>query len=206
VLKGQASEDLLGTYEQERLPVARATVLNAFAHYVHRTEPSLSHLIEKFSVSEFPIEHVELAYRYHSKALPNDKIKEREMTEDPAIAVARPGSIAHHVLVDTPQANGVPISSFFGPTFVLFLGPEAQHWKAVATATDGQSTGLPGLKVQELVFDADSAFAKRYAVSRTDAVLVRPDGFVAWSSSYEVQDGRRPESIWAKVVKRVLCL
>ncbi|KAK5120669.1 hypothetical protein LTR85_006027 [Meristemomyces frigidus] len=203
VLKGQAGETLLDTYEDERFPVAKGTVDNAFVHYVHRTEPSLSHLVDEYKVKEVPVEHLELAYRYHSKALPTKSLE--SLTEDPATAIAKPGSVAHHVLVDTPEHQVVPISDFFGPFFVLFTGPEADSWVDAAKAATAERGNMLQVRVQRLLFDAESPIARRYDITSDGAVLVRPDGFVAWSSTGISLDGASPESVLADAVKQAVC-
>lgn len=203
VLKGQAGEALLDTYEEERLPVAKGTVDNAFAHYVHRTEPSLSHLVEEFRVKEVPVEHLELAYKYHSKALPTRRLD--NLTEDPATAVAKPGSVAHHVLVDTPHRQAVPISDFFGPHFVLFVGPDADAWVEAAEIATAERSDMPQIQIQPLMFHAGSPVAKRHDIQPDGAVLVRPDGFVAWSSKGGSLNGEEPTSTMRHAIKRAVC-
>lgn len=205
VLKGQASEALLDTYEEERFPVAKGTVDNAFAHYVHRTEPSLLHFVDEYEVTEVPVEHLELAYKYHSKALFTKGLD--SLTEDPASALAKSGSVAHHVFVDTMEQTQVPIADFFGPSFVLFVGPSADVWAEAATMIS-MSAGRskpPGLRVQRLLFESGSPFAKRYDVQPHGAVLVRPDGFVAWSTRSVPLSGHKPKTVLADVMERVVC-
>ncbi|KAK4503485.1 hypothetical protein PRZ48_004400 [Zasmidium cellare] len=203
VLKGQAGPSLPETYEEERYPIAKHTVENALAHYVHRTEPSLSHLVDEYDVKESPVEHLEMAYRYHSKALfTNGPLNASNITEDPATSVAAPGSVAHHVLVDTADGRkNVAISEFFGDGFVLFVGSNGGPWINAARKLEGT------FRTVQLVFDDDKVFARRYSVLQDGAVLVRPDGFVAWSCRSivreKVQDAQK---LLEEVRKRVLCL
>ncbi|KAF2163829.1 hypothetical protein M409DRAFT_26009 [Zasmidium cellare ATCC 36951] len=203
VLKGKAGPELLETYEEERYPVAKHTVENALAHYVHRTEPILSHLVDEFNVKESPVEHLELAYRYHSKALfTNGPLDASNITEDPATSIAAPGSVAHHVLVNTFDGQkNIAISEFFGESFVLFVGPKGGPW------IDGMKTLGKCFKTVQLAFNSDNAFARRYDVLEDGAVLVRPDGFVAWSCRSVV--GERVQDAGAlleQTKKQVLCL
>lgn len=208
VLQSKAGEELLDTYEAERWPVAKQTVDQAFSHYVHRTAPELKH-DPRFqswvdNVRGIPVVELELAYKYHSKALYSEKFE--NITEDPATAIAKPGSVAHHVLADTPVSRNVPIAEFFGRSFVLFVESQNAEWaSAVKAATHGVK-GMPVVEVQQLLFDGKSAFAARYAISESGAVLVRPDGFVAWSSRSGPATGRKAEDVFAEVLKRVLCL
>jgi 2-polyprenyl-6-methoxyphenol hydroxylase-like FAD-dependent oxidoreductase len=199
-VKGWSNDNLLETYEEERRPVAQVTVLNAFAHYVQRTEPTLSPMLKEFDVQEVPVEWLELAYRYHSRALFNPEPD--VVVEDPKTAKARPGSVAHHVIVKPAGTDSnQPISDLFRTSPMLLYGPEGSGWR------DGLVlSGCSGLfSWRCLDYAEDSEFSKRYDVSRSGAVLVRPDGFVAWSAKELPAASPCPSQLMADVAYRVMC-
>src|SRR6202030_1971306 len=86
VLKGHAHSDLLDTYEEERKPIARFTVEQAYSRYVLRTAPWLQST-QSFEplVDDFDIE---LGYLY---GIPN------QVHADPRSTCGIPGSRAPHV-------------------------------------------------------------------------------------------------------------
>ena len=72
----------------------------------------------------------------------------------------------------------------FGPGFTLLSGPDATAWKPAAAIARSfgisladYAIGAPGLQ------DRDHTFLDRYAIKPDGAVLVRPDGYVAWRSA-----------------------
>ena len=79
--------------------------------------------------------------------------------EHPSESKARPGTRAPHVWL----SENCSTLDLFGRDFVLLAGPD---WKA---ATD--------LEVHRL---AEPEFLSAYGITSREAVLVRPDGFVAW--------------------------
>ena len=205
VLKGQSGEDLLDTYEAERAPIQKRAVENAVAFYVHRIEPGLSQIVEEYLLNEIPAEHLDNGYKYKSSILPDTS--DETFTEDPLNAIARPGSIAHHVLVSTIDGSSkdVPISTFFGDSSVLFIGPEGDDWIMSLKRLQRLNPNLPPLKIVQLKYDNASDLAKRYGIDDGGLVLVRPDGIVAEVVSTRPW-GPFLESVLASVIKRAFCL
>ncbi|KAL9094068.1 MAG: hypothetical protein Q9165_003738 [Trypethelium subeluteriae] len=205
VLQGRADESLVSeTYEAERRPVAKQTVEQATAHYVHRTAPELHYLIQQHDIHEVePDVDLELAYRYYSKAL--DTEEKGPIVEHIYDAVATSGSIAHHVSVDTRDTKSVPISDFLGEGFVLFVGSNDVCWKPAMERIIADSADLPQVHVQPLVYELDSSYAVRYGVGPVGAVLVRPDGIVAWSSNTCLDDVSKAQKVLGQVMSRVVC-
>ncbi len=156
VLKGIALPELLSTYESERRPVAAFTVEQAYARYVTRTAPYL--LSEAGSEGMQPVENdlnIELGYCYNGH-------RDGPVHENPRESKARPGTRAPHFGLQ----SGVSTLDLFGKNFVLLAGPEGAKW--------GEH---PQLEVHRVT---DSGFPEAYGITPQGAVLVRPDGFVAW--------------------------
>ena len=83
-------------------------------------------------------------------------------------------------------ADGQPLSSLdlFGRRFALLAGADATSWcesTRVVTAHMGLGVGVHRLGADGLS-DPEGPCAAAYGITPRDAVLVRPDGFVAWRS------------------------
>jgi 2-polyprenyl-6-methoxyphenol hydroxylase-like FAD-dependent oxidoreductase len=180
VLKGVAGEELLSTYEPERLPVATFTTEQAYSRYVTRTAPQLG--LDTIQPVANDLE-VELGYAYRSTAVAADGFAERGH-ENPRDSKARPGTRAPHVFLNRDGQN-ISALDLFGRNFVLLAGPEGAAWAAPAREAasrcrvplDVWQPGAGGLE------DPGSSFAPAYGIGPAGAVLIRPDGFVAWRSA-----------------------
>ena len=73
-----------------------------------------------------------------------------------------------------------------------------------ALSTAAKRSGLPVPELRALSYDANADFAKPHGVDERDAVLLRPDGFVAWSSRSRPVDAAL-DSVLAAVMERVAC-
>jgi 2-polyprenyl-6-methoxyphenol hydroxylase-like FAD-dependent oxidoreductase len=155
VLRGEAGPELLDTYEAERWPAAYFTVEQAYARYVTRTAPYLGTAGMQPLADDLEIE---LGYTYDSSAIEGGSTGHGSPRE----SKARPGTRAPHCWL---TRNGERISTLdlFGRNYVVLAGPDANVTEANA-----------GLHRVE-----DEACLEAYGLTRTGAVLVRPDGFVA---------------------------
>ena len=181
VLDGRAGPALLDTYEAERRPVGIFTAEQAYTRYVKRTDPSLGeHDIE---AQEDDL-RVELGYRYRSAAVcPVEQTGDGVHTH-PRESCAMPGTRAPHLTV---RRYGAEISTLdlFGRDFVLLCGRRGQAWSRAAPGAAKQY----GIGLQSYVTDtadgiqfAEGNLDSRLGIESEGAVLVRPDGFVAWRS------------------------
>lgn len=207
VLKGQAGAGLVEqSYHEERHPIGKKTTDQVFERYISRTAPELRSTDIEIE-EEVPEPHMELGYRYHSGAL--DTFLHTAITEDPASATSSPGSIARHVVVDIPgHAENIPVADLFGQTFVLLTGPEGQEWASAAAGLKSQ-TALPEIRVYSVSSDL---FCVKYGITASGAVLVRPDGFVAWREPHAAMPGRHtmgvpdPSTTLQEVMRKILYL
>jgi hypothetical protein len=180
VLEGLAGPRLLDTYDEERRPVGRFTVEQAYTRYVTRSATYLGAKDYEPQVDDF---HIELGYLYRSGAIV-DPDGPAEGHEDPRASTGRPGSRAPHLWL---ERAGRPVSTIdlFGGSFVVLTGPDGAAWEEAGRAAAGS---LPGLDLPvhvvggEGLRDPEARFATAYGLSASGAVLVRPDGFVAWRS------------------------
>jgi len=102
------------------------------------------------------------------------------------VANARPGARAPHLVVDSAQSPGRPHSLYehYGKGFVCLVSGDSASWQL-----PGDNTGLPleyigmgaGNAGSDLI-DLEDRLAASYGLEAGGAVLVRPDGHVAWRS------------------------
>jgi hypothetical protein len=120
--------------------------------------------------------NVELGYCYHSTAVIPEGDNGGREHENPRESKGRPGTRAPHLFV---EQDGKKISTLdlFGRNFVLITGPEAYAWRDGAAAA-GKQLDIP-LDVHTI---GTAEFLDAYDVTPSGAMLVRPDGFVAWRS------------------------
>jgi hypothetical protein len=174
VLDGRADESLLDTYDAERQPVGAFTTEQAYTRYVLRLDPSLGKDDLQPIVPEAP---VELGYRHRSDAV---LAADDETWEDPATPSGRPGFRAPHVPV-TVDGGERSTLDLFGRGFVLLAGADGASWSDAAGPV-GDSFGVP-LDTYRLgadVTDETGSLEALYGAGSAGAVLVRPDGLVAW--------------------------
>jgi 2-polyprenyl-6-methoxyphenol hydroxylase-like FAD-dependent oxidoreductase len=180
VLNQHAGTRLLDTYESERQPVGRFTVEQAFTRYVTRTAPWFQEAQEPEPLAhDF---HIELGYLYGQPG---------SVHADPRTTRGMPGSRAPHVWL---ARNGERVSTLdLTGRFVLFAGPAGAEWVRVCAPV---AQRLPGLAVDAYCVGRDLAvaegsFTDSFGLSDAGAVLVRPDGFVAWRSTGAAADPER---------------
>jgi 2-polyprenyl-6-methoxyphenol hydroxylase-like FAD-dependent oxidoreductase len=192
VLKGVAGPELLDTYEVERKPVGKFTVEQAYTRYVTRTATYLGAKDFQPPANDF---NIELGYLYRSSAVVVENGEDKGH-DDPRLTLGRPGSRAPHVWL---QRAGDRISTIdlFGRSFVLLATFEGASWCAAARAA---ASRFKGLELDAYCVgtaplrDPDLRFQEAYGLSGAGAVLVRPDGFIAWrtrSSAADVEEMAR---------------
>ncbi len=227
VLEGWAGEGLLDTYDAERRPVAEATSARAAARSVEHSHPGFASppVMGGGAPDGRPggapgpgggpqrgILNVALGYRYPQGAV---------VGADPATPVVpegldltgAPGSRAPHLWLSPSGGGDARVSTLdlYEDSLVL-LSDAAQPtgWHEAATRLAAElrvplkSYRVGGTPEADLVQeDDDTDWARAHGVTRGGAVLVRPDGFVAWRSPGPAPD---PESMLRQVVRTVLAL
>jgi 2-polyprenyl-6-methoxyphenol hydroxylase-like FAD-dependent oxidoreductase len=169
-LDGTAGPGLLDTYDAERRPVGEFTVEQAYTRYVMRLDPELG----KEDIQPFvPDPPIELGHRYRSSAVVQERDDHGSLHENPHEPSGRPGTRAPHVEID-----GRSTLDLFGRGFVVLSASDAWCGAAQAASLDAHRIDAPG-------------FAKSYGTGTDGAVLVRPDGFIAWRASEAREDGER---------------
>jgi putative polyketide hydroxylase len=171
VIDGWAGQGLLDTYEPERRPAAARNV-----------EWSLDNWNALVGGKPWPpagrpnTEEIDLGGCYESAAIVSDGTPPPEPSIE-HIPIARPGNRAPHVWIDTSDGRCSTVD-LFDREFVLMTGPRGLHWINPAILS-ARSLAVPlrAIAVMEPEWQA------AYGVASDGAVLVRPDGHVAWRSS-----------------------
>jgi 2-polyprenyl-6-methoxyphenol hydroxylase-like FAD-dependent oxidoreductase len=186
VLRGFAGDGLLDSYDPERRPVAAATVEQAYMRYVTRLDPGLGTDGLAAYVEDATID---LGYRYRSDAVIGDG-GDWESPHEPS---GSPGVRAPHVEL---ERDGVRISTLdlVSPQLALLAGADGGAWcEAAEQAAGGLGVPLAAYRIGPGgLGDPGRRFTAAYGIGSGGAVLVRPDGFVAWRTVDSPADPVRP--------------
>jgi 2-polyprenyl-6-methoxyphenol hydroxylase-like FAD-dependent oxidoreductase len=182
VLQGAAGTALLDTYHEERQPIGRIITEQSLANSVSMGRLQAATPGSAIARPEF-LNELGLIFgtTYASAAIVPDA------TPAPALAnpvtdyvpSARPGGRAPHVWL---ASAGAPISTIdlFGKGFMLLTGSRGGAWVAAAQGLTRQGLVLGAHAVGSSIEDPEKQWAPAYGVDQDGAVLVRPDGHVAW--------------------------
>jgi putative polyketide hydroxylase len=185
VLRGRADEALLDSYHAERQPLGQTITQAALANAMSmgRTKRQSSAVLPR---REFLNEQgLIFGLCYESMAVMPDGTPPPEVADTVTeyAPSARPGSRAPHVWL---QHKGEQISTIdlFGPHFVLLAGSDGDAWRRGAHEIEPSWPPLIGHTIGKEgdLIDPDGIWHEAYGVETDGAVLVRPDGYVAWRS------------------------
>lgn len=209
VLKGTAAPQLLATYQTERQPVGRlaseqslvgpaASVLNQGSD-----DPLLG---TERRVSLFSLI---AGYRYRSQAVLEEDAgpsspMEIDLLDTPEELTGLPGTHVPHLWV---QRHGQRISTLdlLDGRFVLLVGPAGTPWQKAAPGVAGSleiDLVAYRLGADGDLLDPEDGWHTKLGMPAEGAVLVRPDGFVAWrTNTLPTGPARRLE----QAISTVLC-
>jgi 2-polyprenyl-6-methoxyphenol hydroxylase-like FAD-dependent oxidoreductase len=200
VTHGTAGAALLDTYDPERRPIAALTVEQAYTRYVLRVDPSLS---REGMADPLDDASIELGAVYRSAAVLAPDDDDGALLEDPRHPRGRPGTRAPHVPIER-DGTAQSVLDLFGHGFVLLAGPGGQTWCDAATETaSAHDVPLDAFRVagDGAVTDPTGAFPDAFGLAPDGAVLVRPDGVIAWRAS---DRAGTPRDQLQRVVRRLL--
>ncbi|MFB4426739.1 FAD-dependent oxidoreductase [Streptomyces sp. QL37] len=206
VLDEAAGPGLLQTYEAERLPVAQATSARASARSGEHSHPG-------YAGSPGPggggrkggMLTVALGYRYVRGAV---------LDVDPGLPVVpegmgltgEPGTRAPHLWLG--RAGGrVSTLDLYEKSFVLLCDARYPDWRTAAEqvakrlSVPLEAFGIGATPDADLRPEDGTDWAAAHGTSAEGAVLVRPDGFVAWRSHGAAAD---PEATLYEVMVTLL--
>lgn len=205
VLRGWADMPLLDTYQQERRPTAVATIERACLQAVEEQHPGFSPEARR-NDDPADLMTVALCYRYASNAV-TGALPQRPVVPEAFELGGEPGSRAPHMWV---TRDGVQISTLdlYERSFVVLSGPRGQAWRnAAAQASETLGVPVEAYLVGngpdcDLVPEPDADWAKWHGAAEDGAVLVRPDGYVAWRAHADMPHADR---LLTSVLRTVLC-
>jgi putative polyketide hydroxylase len=201
VLQGHADPALLDTYDSERRPVAQRTLAQALA----RLQAWFKNQQKPLPPPEPIIDDYDVVFgqRYDAGALVRTEVTPDRPFENAAGLSGLPGTRAPHLPLD--NANGASsLLDLFDREFVLLSGRAGASWHDGGERLRAAHLPVKCLRVGEgsdvaVKGDADR-WRATFGVSNAGAVLVRPDGFVAWLSRDRHEN---PEALLADVFRQL---
>lgn len=199
VLKGQAAPSLLATYDAERQPIDRLSAEESGRAADERGILSLTASAAGFQERRFRM--LGYGYQYTSSAIieePESKLALDELGLD-----GRPGTRAPHAWVEY-QGQRISTLDLFGTGFVLLAASDGTKWcSAARQAAQSQNIELATYRVglEGDLLDPEKRWQEKASLSATGALLIRPDGFVAWRAKELVDN---PQQAVEQVLRRLL--
>jgi len=193
VINHHVADSLLDTYYDERAPIAKQNIEWSTENaklYVEIYQAISMGDMERLKIKlheqhrNLNFTGLDLGFIYHSSAIKSENNQILSISPSKYVPTTLPGSRAPHLML---IKNGKSISIFdiFEKDFVLLIGSKGEPWR---TAANELSKTLPFiLKIYMIatngdLVDPDNHWHDIYTVTPSGAVLVRPDGHVAWRS------------------------
>jgi len=204
VLQGVAGSELLDTYQTERRPVGQLVTEQSLNNAVSMGRlTGVSDAVPM--VRDELLRHDGLVFgaSYLSKAVIPDR------TSDPVVAnpvndyipCARPGRRMPHIWM---KCDGSCFSSIdlIDGAFVLFTSPGGNAWaEAAGELALEMNVDLKSYIIGSIIRSHVRRWRTIFGISKTGAVLVRPDGYVAWRSNSIMTE---PKNILRIALNKVL--
>jgi 2-polyprenyl-6-methoxyphenol hydroxylase-like FAD-dependent oxidoreductase len=209
VIRGQAGQDLLATYQAERHPVGR------FAAHQSLTGPGAAAVLPRGTMNrllaekeDLPIFYPIAGYRYRSHAIYSEEPPETGLEQiallDKEELDGRPGTRLPHLWLGREEQRISTLDLLDG-RFLLLAGPGGQAWRKAAPEAAG-SVGMD-LAAYRIgpdgdLLDLENGAPAKLGMAPEGGLLVRPDGFVAWRTS---TPSSSPEQTLVQVFSAILC-
>ena len=193
-LDGVAGPGLLDSYEAERSPIGKLTTEQAYLRYVRRVDSTLA-------TDDLPEQaddpSIELGALYRSAAIADDNTADTAddthhapTLDDPNHPSGRVGTRAPHLPI---EVAGRPASTLdlVGPGFTLLAAPDGDAWIQAATEiATALRMPLTAHRVAGIgpVVDTTARFTTTFALQSSGAILIRPDGIIAWRGDSYTED------------------
>jgi len=181
VIRGLAGPALLDTYEAERGPVGRRNVALSLSP---AGGGSADGLVEDLGV-------VVASAAIVPEMAPAPGARAGSSAGDRFVPDARPGARAPHAWleIDGERRSTLDLA---GPGFVLLTAGERPAWQAAASSVAASMRAdAPAVRVVSVgdgATDLDGTFLRAYGLADGGAILMRPDGLVAWRARIAPDD------------------
>ncbi|WP_030811876.1 FAD-dependent oxidoreductase [Streptomyces sp. NRRL S-337] len=206
VLDGAAGPELLSTYEAERLPVARETSARASARSAEHSHPGYAPAPGAGGGRQRGVLTVALGYCYPRGAVVGAD-PELPVVPDQLRMTGEPGTRAPHMWLTGPEGRRSTLD-LYETAFTLLSGSDGDMWRTAAKGAVQRfgvrlNCYLIGTEPDDDLAPEEGAdWAEKHGTTPEGAVLVRPDGYVAWRAEGRVAD---PEAALAEVLEALLC-
>lgn len=181
-LHGHAGDALLDSYDTERRAVARFTMEQSLIRGTHRElhwDLRPERAADRRRVGMAGLAAATFGYRYDSCAVigaPGGPAP----SEDPGLD-GTPGSRLPHRWLTSGTGARISTLDLVDGRFTLLAGPDGGAWAAAArSAGERLGIGIDAYRIGVDVRDPEGGWPGTVGVAPDGAVLVRPDGFVAW--------------------------
>jgi putative polyketide hydroxylase len=220
VLKGQASADLLATYEAERRPVGRLAAEQSLVGPAAAllTKGSDDKLLP--AEKRVPLFSLIAGYRYRSRAVLSEDAPppypppqagegrmgdaQIELLEKPEALAGQPGTRVPHLWLGR-GGQRISVLDLLDGHFILLAGEAGALWQRAASgaaASFGIELSAYCVGADGDLIDLENGWQTKMGVPAAGAVLLRPDGFVAWRTSTQ---STNPEIQLGQVLATILC-
>lgn len=198
-VNGFAGTDLLASYSAEREPTGRWTVEEVFNNFkslrleeqqAQKNVPPASRL----GVRPEYFNELGLIFgaSYESTAVVPDGSREVQTLNRVTdyTPTARPGHRVPHLWFIKNDWSRVSTTDLIGPFMLLLCGDEGVHWLDAATEiadrlpVKAHMVGHRG----DLYMSDNSSWPDAFGINLDGALLVRPDGYVAWRKKRKTED------------------
>jgi putative polyketide hydroxylase len=195
VLTGKADALLLDSYEEERFPIGKLVVEQTLQRHFFRAGTTERTFIDDAEMI--------FGFCYRSRGiLLESGMDEVSLIRHPGASRGEPGTRAPHLMLEH-EGSLISTVDLCGGKWTLLVGAQDTEWREAAQSVAQELNllfsiysigGVNGWR------DIEGRFNELYGVGTKGAVLVRPDGFVAWRSPDHVND---PQVSFEQVVARI---
>ncbi len=215
-VKGQAGWPLLQTYHDERREVSQRITSQSLENSINvlRIVSAATGIETGMSTEEIVTASrrygnhlgVEFGAAYTSAAVVADGTSPPPVADSYSdyVQTATPGCRAPHVWLGQPEAQ-LSTLDLFGPSFTLLAAPKAEAWcKQAASVSAALNVRIDCYRIGAAGLHDLGGFASAYGIESDGAVLVRPDGHVAWRSRTASGTGTELENALKRILAGVL--
>ncbi|KAL6704162.1 hypothetical protein ACN47E_008722 [Coniothyrium glycines] len=181
VLKGLATPALLATYNKERQPVDAFAVDQATRRFYNRVDHVQPPVLEEPNLT------VEIGYRYAAGAVFKGESEEDQSSsacEDPLKPSGTAGTrFPHTWLVKDGGEDRISTLDLVKQNLVLVVAEPNSPWIAAAKSVESGGLVIDTYELHESSApwrDSNSTLRNKCHLQSGEALLVRPDGFIAW--------------------------